>query len=55
MKFVVSVPITGFNVYEVDSESEEKAKEQVLEGDNEVKRVDVEEDADSNNYVVEKV
>ena len=56
--YEVSIPVTGFYVYEVDAFDESEAKELVLMGDQdhcELMEQDCDFDSDSNNWQVEEI
>jgi hypothetical protein len=55
MKYLVSVPTTCSQVYEVEATTEEEAKDKVLEGEAEMIRVDYDENNDKNTFEVETI
>lgn len=53
--FDVGVPITGYQIYRVEAETEEQAKEMVANGEVETDDFDIDNDTDTNNWEVEEV
>ena len=53
--FEVGVPISGYQIYRVEADTEEEAKEKVANGESASDACDIDNDTDTNSWIVEEV